>query len=90
MAAAHVTVNAALMDLTKPNYKIERVNVTAAATGDWYDTTNIVQVTGCMITPAYAMAAADSCGVTFAGNRVTLALVAGAATGTFELLVYGI
>ena len=89
MAAAAVTVNSRVNDLTNPNYKIERVNVTLAATGDWYDCTEIHTVLGATVSPNYAMAAADSIGITWATNRVTFAAVAGATTGTFQLVVWG-
>lgn len=90
MAAAAVTVNAFAGELDNTNYKIERVNVTLAATGDWYTCTDIATVVGAAVTPSYAMAAADSIGVTFATNVVTFAAVAGAATGVYELIVWGI
>ena len=89
MAAAAVTVNNRLDKQDDTAYTEEIVNVTLAATGDWYDAINITTVASAVVSPAYAMAAADSIGVTWAANRVTFAAVAGAATGTFELVVRG-
>jgi hypothetical protein len=89
MAAAAVTVNAASYENDNTNYIIERVNVTAAATGDWYDCINIGTVVGATISPAYAIQAADAAGITWSTNRVTLSLIAGAAVGVFELVIWG-
>jgi len=90
MAAAAATINAAFYENDNTNYIIERINVTLAATGDWYDCVNIGTIVGASVSPNYAMAAADSIGITWATNRVTFAAVAGAAVGQFQLVIWGI
>lgn len=88
--ALHVAVNAYGAKLDDTAWKEERVNVTLAATGDWYTCTEITEILGAMVSPAYAMLAADSIGITWTTNVVTFAAVAGAATGVFELIIWGI
>ena len=90
MAAAAVTVNRYNEDLANPAYKEERVNVTLAATGDWYTCRNIATIQGFAIGPNYAMAAADSIGATYATNVLTFAAVAGGATGVFDVIIWGV
>ena len=89
MAAAAVTVNTYNEDLANPSNKKERVNVTLAATGDWYTCRNITTIQGFTIGADYAMAAADSIGATYAGNVLTFAAVAGATTGVFDVEIWG-
>ena len=90
MVAAAVTVNWTGIDRTCPNMRREVVHVTTAATGDWYDATDFTTIVACNVSPNYAIAAADAVGVTFATNRVTFALVAGAAAQDYTLEIYGV
>jgi len=89
MVAAVVTLIWAGIDRTSPTMRREVVSCTTAATGDWYDSAEIATIVACNVSPNYAIAAADAVGVTFAANRVTFALVAGAAAQNYTLEIYG-
>lgn len=90
MVAAAVTVIWSAVDRTSATMRREVVSCTTAATADWYDSAEIGTIVACNVSPNYAIAAADAVGVTFAANRVTFALVAGAAAQDYTLEIYGV
>ena len=90
MAAAAATINAYAAKLDDTAWKEERVNVTVAATGDWYDCVEITTIVGAMISANFVIAAADAFDCAWATNRVTINTIAGGTTGTYELIIWGI
>lgn len=89
MAAVEVALNVYNEELTNNNYKVERVNVTAIATADFYTCRNIQTIYGAMICPAYTPAVAgDTCSVTWAANVATLSFATFAGLD-FELVIWG-
>lgn len=86
---AAITVIWSAVDRTSPSMRKEVINATIVNNADDYTSAEIGTIVGAHVSPNYAMAAADSVGVTFAANVATFSLVAGAANQVYTITLYG-